>query len=100
MPTKKTTRTTRKTGGTDAITLLKKDHVKVRGLLKKLEKTENRDTRRNLFEQIDTDLQAHTKVEEEIFYPAFRDAVRTKEQKKMFFEAMAEHHVVDMVLPE
>src|SRR5262245_43368362 len=91
MPIKKTA---------DAITLLKKDHQKVRTLLKKLTSTENRDTRRNLFDQIDSDLQTHTRIEEEIFYPAFRDAVRTKEQKKLYYEGMAEHHVVEMVLPE
>ena len=103
MPIKKTARrsgNTRKSSGPDAITLLKKDHQKVRSLLKKLASTENRETRRNLFDQIDSDLQAHTKIEEEIFYPAFRDAVRTKEQKRLYFEALAEHHVVDMVLPE
>ena len=42
----------------------------------------------------------HSPVEEEIFYPAFHEAARTKEQNKLFFEAKEEHHVVDVVMPE
>ena len=53
-----------------------------------------------LITQIDKELEIHTTIEEEIFYPAFRDAVSTKEDKKMYFEAKEEHHVVKLVLPE
>src|SRR4051812_26638575 len=98
MPAKRTTRTA--TRGKDAINLLKADHKTVRALLKKLEKTETRDSWRNQFEQIDSELKIHTRIEEEIFYPAFRDAARAKEQKKLYFEAKEEHHVVDFVLSE
>jgi hemerythrin superfamily protein len=84
----------------DAIALLKKDHVKVRGLLKKLENSRGGDARLNLLQQIDTELKTHTTIEEEIFYPAFKSAARSKDQKKLYFEAIEEHHVVDLVLPE
>src|SRR5262249_2997869 len=56
--------------------------------------------RRNLFDQIDNDLQIHTKIEVEIFYPAFRNASRSGKERKLYFEAVEEHHVVDIVLPE
>jgi hemerythrin-like domain-containing protein len=53
-----------------------------------------------LVSQIDTELEIHTKIEEEIFYPAFRDAVRSKDDQKMYYEAQEEHHVVKVVIPE
>jgi hemerythrin superfamily protein len=99
MPTKK--RTTRKPAE-DAITLLKKDHEKVRGLLKKLESAADRADGRaqELLSQVDREVKIHSQIEEEIFYPAFHEAARTKEENKLFFEAKEEHHVVDMVMPE
>ncbi|HLH29615.1 MAG TPA: hemerythrin domain-containing protein [Terriglobia bacterium] len=83
--------------GTDAIALLKQDHQKVRGLLKRFESNPSED----LLDQIDTELKIHTQIEEEIFYPAYRDAVEgNDEQEKLYYEALEEHHVVDLVLPE
>lgn len=100
MATKKNTST--KKVSPDAIALLKKDHEKVRGLLGDLEKSAMRGGPRaqKLITQIDKELEIHTTIEEEIFYPAFREAVSSKEDKKMYFEAKEEHHVVKLVLPE
>jgi hypothetical protein len=42
----------------------------------------------------------HTTIEEEIFYPAYRDAVKKQEDRKLYQEALEEHHVVDLVMPE
>ena len=83
----------------DAIALLKQDHEKVRTLLGQLENATG-PRRQKLLGQIETELKVHTTIEEEIFYPAYRDAARKKEDKKLFFEAVQEHHVVDMVMPE
>jgi hemerythrin-like domain-containing protein len=86
----------------DAIALLKKDHEKVRGLLSKLESAASRGSDRamQLVSEIEGEVKVHTQIEEEIFYPAFRDAARKKEDKKLFYEANQEHHVVDLVMPE
>ncbi|HUO84847.1 MAG TPA: hemerythrin domain-containing protein [Thermoanaerobaculia bacterium] len=86
----------------EATTLLKNDHAEVKKLLKKLDETTERGvaTRRELLAKIETELKIHTTIEEEIFYPAFRDAAEKKEDKELFFEATEEHHVVDLVLPE
>jgi len=86
----------------DAISILKADHKKVKGLLEQLEKTTERgaNTRKKLLAQIEKELVIHTNIEETIFYPAFRDAVKKKEDREMYFEALEEHHVVKMVLPE
>jgi hemerythrin superfamily protein len=100
MATKKSSKSTKK--APDAIALLKKDHEKVRGLLGDLEKSAIRGGSRaqKLVTQINKELEIHTTIEEEIFYPAFRDSVRAKDDKKMYYEAKEEHHVVKLVLPE
>jgi hemerythrin superfamily protein len=89
-------------GKTNAISLLRADHKKVKGLLEDLAESTERgiQKRKDLLEQIARELKVHTKVEEEIFYPAFREAVAKKDDKKLYFEAVEEHHVVDLVLPE
>lgn len=86
----------------DAIALLKQDHENVRGLFKKLESSAQRGgpKTQQLVTQIAGELKVHTTIEEEIFYPAFRDAARAKADKQLYFEALQEHHVVDLVLPE
>jgi hemerythrin-like domain-containing protein len=88
--------------GKDAITLLKEDHKKVKGLLAQLEKTTERGAvrRKKLLGQIATEIKVHTTIEEEIFYPAYRDAVKKKDDRELYQEALEEHHVVDLVLPE
>ena len=94
---KRSTRNRSKRSGTDAISLLKQDHQKVRKLLKRFESNPNE----ALLDEIETELKIHTQIEEEIFYPAFRDAVEGKQQQeKLYYEALEEHHVVDLVLPE
>lgn len=86
----------------DAIALLKEDHQKVRELLSELEETTERASakRDELLATIEQELTIHTKIEEEIFYPAFRDAAQKKDDKDLYYEAIEEHHVVELMLPE
>ena len=95
----------RKTNSTtprDAIALLTEDHQRVRELLGEMEETTERavSKREELLATIEQELEIHTKIEEDIFYPAFRDAAKKKDDKDLYFEALEEHHVVDMVMPE
>jgi len=87
---------------TDAISILKGDHQRVRQLLRRLENTTDKATtqRKDLLTEIENEVKVHTTVEEEIFYPAFQEAVRSKSDKEIYFEAIEEHHVVDLVIPE
>src|SRR5437899_2510588 len=55
----------------DPIELLKADHRKVENLFKLAEKGRTGDERRAVFQQIRSELEQHTRVEETIFYPAF-----------------------------
>ena len=85
----------------NAITLLKEDHKKMLALLGELETTTPRaiKTRTGLVKKIAHELAIHTRIEEEIFYPALR-AVGTKADETLYFEAMEEHYAVeDLVLP-
>ena len=58
----------------DVLSLLKEDHKKVRGLLDQLEETSGKSLkkREELVAKIEQEIKVHTKVEEEIFYPAFK----------------------------
>ena len=87
----------------DAITFLTNDHKVVRGMLDELAATTKRAVKKRgeLLQEIATELEAHTRIEEEIFYPAFRKAGEKSEDDKMFFEAMEEHRAAgDLVLPD
>ncbi|HJX87787.1 MAG TPA: hemerythrin domain-containing protein, partial [Gemmatimonadales bacterium] len=104
MPTsQKTTRKkARRDAEKNAITLLEDDHERVRRLLAELERTTEKTAirREKLLATIEQELRVHTKIEEDVFYPAFFDAARTGDDKELYYEAVEEHHVVDLVLPE
>lgn len=92
-----------KRGHMNAIKLLTEDHKAVRKLLEELVDTTSRAKKRReeLVDQIRVQLKAHTIIEEEIFYPAFKAAGKKSEDAKMFFEAMEEHRAAgDLVLPD
>jgi len=87
------------TGRTDAIALLKQDHREVLPMLDDLKRVSG-GRRQQLLARVEHALQTHTKIEEEIFYPAFRDLAVTAADRRMFHEAREEHHAVDTVLRE
>jgi hemerythrin superfamily protein len=87
---------------TTAIEMLKEDHAKVKSLLEQLTDTTDRaeKKRQDLLDKIERELAIHTQLEEEVFYPAFRDANGSK-NKAMYFEAVEEHRAVEkLVLPD
>lgn len=87
----------------NAIELLKADHEKVRGLFEELTSTTSRaeKTRVQLLEKIRLELDVHTTIEEEIFYPAFRQAAEESDDKEMIFEALEEHRAAgELVMPD
>lgn len=81
----------------NALTLLEKDHRKVKQLLARLETTTIRGakTREFLFTRLKSELTAHEDVEETIFYPALRNHPRAKE---LVLESYEEHDVVDRLI--
>lgn len=85
----------------DAIALLIQDHRKVKRLLKQLDATTEKAVarRESLFKEINNELKIHTELEEQIFYPAYKEAVKESDAH-LYYEALEEHHLVDVVLPE
>jgi hypothetical protein len=83
----------------NAFELLKKDHKKVSDLFKQLEETTERavKTREELFGKLKQELDIHARIEEQIFYPAIKDAEETHE---ITLEAIEEHNVVKQLLGE
>jgi len=86
----------------NAIELLKDDHKKVLKLLDEITQTTERavKTRTELLAKIEAELQVHTTLEEEDFYPAYKEA-GGKPEAKMYHEAVEEHRAVEkLVLPD
>jgi iron-sulfur cluster repair protein YtfE (RIC family) len=83
----------------DALTLLKQDHDKVKGMLDKLDDTTERAevTRTEGLAKLKQELTVHEAIEEEILYPALIEFAKTKD---ITLEAFEEHHVVDMIMSE
>ncbi len=76
----------------DALALLTDDHKTVQKLFKDYEKLTQNDGEEEekaaLAQQICTELTVHAQIEEEIFYPAVRDAI---EETELLNEAEVEH---------
>ena len=72
----------------EAIALLRADHKMVDDLFKEYEKTRSNIRKRQLVATICRELSVHAQIEEEIFYPAVKDAIKDKE---LIPEATVEH---------
>ena len=72
----------------DAIALLKADHEAVSELFAEYEKTRSVPNKKALVAEICTALSLHAQIEEEIFYPAFKAAMK---DKLLVPEATVEH---------
>jgi hemerythrin-like domain-containing protein len=84
----------------DAITLLKDDHRTVKDLFTKFEKASERahKTKRKLVDRMIEELSVHSAIEEQVFYPAVREAVESAEDEVL--ESLEEHHIVKRTLSE
>ena len=78
-PKKTTTRKTSAPKAQDATALLRADHKLVSDLFAEYEKTRSPLRKMALVTKICTELSVHAQVEEEIFYPAVKAALKDKE---------------------
>lgn len=81
----------------DAIKLLRADHKLVNQLFEEYEKTSSVKKKRELVAQICTELTVHAQIEEEIFYPAIKKALKDKE---LVPEATVEHTTLKQLIAE
>ena len=79
----------------DILTLLKKDHEEVAGLLDRAMKLEGDDKQfAELAAKIEAALTVHATLEEKLFYPQLRDRSESGEDKTDVYEAYVEHDVL------
>jgi hemerythrin superfamily protein len=86
----------------NAIDLLKADHERVKGILSQLSESTDRaiKKRTELLAKLEMEVSIHTRLEEEILYPAFKQE-GGKDEAEMYYEAKEEHRTVDsLVLPD
>jgi len=81
----------------DAIALLRADHKLVSGLFTEYDKTTSKAKKKKLVAQICKELSVHAQVEEEIFYPAVKTALKDKE---MIPEGIVEHATLKALIAQ
>jgi uncharacterized protein YjbJ (UPF0337 family)/hemerythrin-like domain-containing protein len=81
----------------DATALLRRDHKIVSDLFDEYEKTNVKAKKKSLVSQICADLTIHAQIEEEIFYPAVKAALKDKE---LVPEATVEHATLKDLIAE
>jgi hemerythrin superfamily protein len=86
----------------DALALLTSDHDEVRGMFEQFraaKEAENTEKMRSLQQQIFDELETHTRIEEDIFYPAVQ-ALGVEDLTEIVTEGIQEHHVVKVLMRE
>ncbi len=85
----------------DAIKMLKDDHRKVKDLIREYEGAGDGafKARQEIADRVFAELEVHTALEEEIFYPAVKAKTDDK-GKSHVAEGMEEHHVVKILISE
>jgi hemerythrin superfamily protein len=97
MSTRKSTRKTAPRSRRDAISLLKADHRQVASWFSSFEKTRSEMRKQQLASRICSALKVHTRIEEEIFYPAFLEQAQDED---MHHEAVVEHDAAKKLIAE
>ena len=82
-----------------AIEMLKEDHDKVKKAFKDFEKMDREDTEtmQQLVQTVIEDLKLHATLEEELFYPAAREAI---DDEDILNEAQVEHESAKMLMEQ
>jgi hemerythrin superfamily protein len=92
-----TARKSKPTATPDAVALLKADHKQVKEWFGQFEAARSSKSKHELATKICNALTVHTKIEEEIFYPAFLAATKDKD---MHHEAVVEHDGAKKLIAE
>ena len=77
----------------DAIELLRADHQKVRDLFQDYENAQDQKAKHQIAQQVFVELETHAQLEENVFYPAFRQEA-DQEGKQLVAESLQEHQTV------
>lgn len=80
----------------DAIAMLKRDHDSVKALFERFETAERKAEKQKIAKQAIEELRIHSTIEEELFYPAVREQLKSG----VMNEADEEHHVAKVLIAE
>ena len=85
----------------EATKLLKRDHARVKMLFARYAEQGERalQTKQEIFDQLQAEVDVHTRIEEEIFYP-FVKGLRSAELRDLVAESVEEHAVLKRLLDE
>lgn len=85
----------------EATKLLKMDHRRVKLLFERYDALGDRamESRQKIFDQLYAELDVHTKIEEELFYPRAR-SLRSEELHELVAESIQEHIVIRTLLSD
>ena len=88
-----------KAQATGAVEILREQHDKVKKAFKQFEKLDREDTeaQQQLVQTVCEDLKLHTTLEEELFYPAAREAI---DDEDLLNEAQVEHETAKMLIEQ
>lgn len=78
-----------------ATRLLASQHRQVLALVKKAASAQDVETRRRLLQAIEHHLTTHTRIEEDVFYPAVKE-LAMENAEEMVAKALQEHRVVGL----
>jgi hypothetical protein len=81
----------------NALELIKEDHKRLKKMLEHTLEAEGAAEREAAMDQLRTELVAHERMEEEVFYPRLRGEQRARDS---VLEGYEEHHVADVILDE
>jgi len=81
----------------DPFKLLEKDHETVKKLFQQFEKARAESRQQDLFDRIKAELERHTRIEEQVLYPALK---QHRAAEDLVNESYQEHHVVDLLIGE
>jgi len=93
---KANTKANGRSAATDAIALLKADHRTVEELFEEFEGAKGAKAKQRIANQVCLELIVHAQIEEEIFYPAVKDAV----EEDIYTEAHVEHDGAKVLIAE
>ena len=77
--------------------MLREDHKKVKGLFEEFEQAKDAKAKQRIVETALRELEVHSKLEEELIYPALRAEI---DDDDLMNEALEEHHVVHGLIVE
>jgi len=81
--------------------LLREEHEKLKEMFERFEEAKDQRTKQRIVEQTLKTLTVHATVEEEVFYPAVREANAHEEEiDDLLDEALQKHHVAKMLIAE